>query len=252
MIKLVTDKRQLEFAGGTPFGCKIMSAANAYGLTFKTVEFWVQDGQRAATAKIDGDVLVADNGLDPGEMARFIKMLSPKSVSCAKQAALKLGVPVSRCGRIMFSRSIRNADIKYAPEVNPPIREIYALLCSCGSSTFTPPPFEPFYLDMSHRTRHGAALSVGVRHEGRLAACAVCTAACGESAVISAVACLPQERGHGFASFAVRAIAAMLGRNTAYIFRADGENEKFYRSLGFEDYGDWSETDFGSTVKKKE
>ncbi len=64
------------------------------------------------------------------------------------------------------------ADVK----MNPGPREIYALLEQAESETFPVPEFEPFYMDLSFRTRHGAALSVGVYQGERLAACAVCTA----------------------------------------------------------------------------
>ena len=77
-------------------------------------------------------------------------------------------------------------------ELNPGPRELYSLLKQCETNTFRAPPFEGFYLDLSHRTRHGAAVSVAVRENGgELAACAFSTVQTASLAVISGVAVRP-------------------------------------------------------------
>ena len=242
MIKLVTDIKQLDFLGGTPFGCKIISTANAYGLNCKPVMFWAQDFCKAAMAKVDGSLIIEDNGAQTEELASFINMINPQNISCLKSTALKLGFPSGSAGEIMAFQNGKVLTQKYKAVINPGIREIYGLLSACRTKSFVPPEFEPFYLDMSHRTRHKAALSAGIKRSGRLVSCAVCTAVSKKAAVISAVSCLPEFRRKGFASFAVSSLISLLNRDIVYIFRADGENENFYRSIGFKPYGFWSET----------
>lgn len=121
-------------------------------------------------------------------------------------------------------------------EWNPGPREIYAVLEQAGSEKFPVPEFEPFYMDLAFRTRHGAALTAGVRQGGRLVAIALCSAMTQNAAVVTAVACVPGLRRHGYASSALEQLARKLRRKylyNLYIFRAEGENEEFHRTLGF-------------------
>lgn len=244
MIKIVTDKNQLDFLGDTPFGCKIASALSAYGLECKSVMFWVQNGCKSAVAKIDGNMLIEDNDAQDEELAGFINMVGAQNISCSKSEAIKLGLPISSAGEIMAYKNKISLTQNIKAVINPSIRKIYSLLCKCKTKSFVPPEFEPFYLDMSHRTRHKAALSAGIEDRGKLIACAVCTAVSKHSAVISAVSCLPEYRRKGFASSAVSSLISLLHKDIIYIFRAENENENFYRSMGFEPYSFWSETNF--------
>jgi predicted N-acetyltransferase YhbS len=99
-------------------------------------------------------------------------------------------------------------------------------------------------MDMSYRTRHGAAVSVGIRSGGELAACALCSSLTEHAAVVSAVAVLPQHRRKGLGRSVVAALTSLLNRERVYLFRADGENEEFYRTLGFVPDGGWARIEF--------
>lgn len=179
--------------------------------------------------------------MDAEELRVFLRTLDLKQLSCTAETAEHLGLPVASHGDIMVLHTDHVARGTYADvKVNPGPREIYSLLEQSGSKTFPVPEFEPFYMDLSFRTRHGAALSVGVYQGERLAACAVCTAMTEHAAVIAAVACVPGLRRRGYGRTAVEALASKLNRENIYIFRAEGENEEFYRFLGFEHYGDWA------------
>lgn len=244
MLKLLTEKAP-DVAEETPFGCKIASTAAAYGLHEPFEQFWVQDGG-AVLAKIDSEALLTGaEQMDAEELHAFLRTLDIHKLSCTAETAKRLELPVSARGEIMVLRRENIVKETYADvRVNPGPREIYAVLEQSGSETFPVPEFEPFYMDLSFRTRHGAALSVGVSQGDRLAACAVCSAVTERAAVIACVACVPGLRRHGYGRTAVAALAEKLNRDFLYIFRAEGENEEFYRSLGFEPYGNWTETTF--------
>lgn len=242
MIKIIEAPEQLNFLGETPFGCKIAAAASAYGLDEPFAMFWVQDNSRAVLAKVDDSLLLEDLGAEYGEIAEFIRMLDVKRISCSESAAQKLGLAANSCGEIMVCKSGVKLECSFEVEINPGLRSIYELLCECQTENFVPPEFEPFYMDMSYRTRHGAALSVGIRHGGKLVSCALCSSVTRNSAVISAVACAPEFRRKGFGKAAVSALIAQLNRKNIYIFRADGENEEFYRFLNFTPYSRYADT----------
>lgn len=240
MIKLLTD-RQPDVPDDTPFGCKIRSAAAAYGLHEPFEQFWVQDGG-TIIAKIDNEAVLAEGEhTDMEELAAFLKTLDLQDLACTEETAKDLGLPYNAQGEIMVLRPENIVRSTYADTVmNPGPREIYALLEQAKSESFPVPEFEPFYMDLAFRTRHGAAMTAGVRQGGRLAACALCSAITDNAAVISAVACVPGLRHRGYASTAVSFLAEKLNRGKLFIFRAKGENEAFYQSLGFEHYGEWA------------
>jgi len=243
MIKLIESKNDITASEDNPFGCKIRSVEEAYGIEEAFARFWVQDGG-SLLAKLDDAAVLEDREADWEELAEFLRMLDVKTVSCSEKAAECLGLPVSLCGEIMLLRGpVKSACLPEA-ERNPGLREIYALLSAARSETFLPPEFEPFYMDMSYRTRHGAAMSVGVRSGETLVACAFCASMTEHAAVLSAVAVLPQYRHKGFGRSAVTALAEMLERERIYILRADGANEEFYRSMGFVPDGRWAQIRF--------
>jgi GNAT superfamily N-acetyltransferase len=241
MIQLLTDSLP-DVPDDTPFGCKILSAARVYGLKEPFEQFWVQDGG-TIVAKLDTEaILLEKEGADAEELCAFLRTLDLKTLCCPEETAGHLVFPVSRRGEIMVLHpQEKNAGKSMgADEKAPGPREIYSLLEQAHSEDFPVPEFEPFYLDLSFRTRHGAALSSGVTLDGLLAACAVCTSVTDHAAVISAVVCAPDFRHRGLAGTAVRDLITRLNRPDIYIFRAEGENEEFYRSLGFRHYENWA------------
>ena len=242
MLKLLDSLQQLAVSGDTPFGCKIRSAAAAYGVEKRIAQFWSQEGG-TALAKLDDSAILEEGGqTDWEELAAFLPALDLQRFTCTESAARKMNLPVSSRGEIMLLHPAGDSEKAAADlETNPSLRDIYELLDRVRTDTFAPPEFEPFYMDLSYRIRRGNAFSVGIRREGRLIACALCSAMTERSAILSGVACAPELRRHGFSGSAVRGILSILKKQNVYIFRAEGENEEFYRKLGFQPYGSWAE-----------
>ena len=108
-------------------------------------------------------------------------------------------------------------------ERDPPLSEIYAIVGKVFGFEF-----EPWYLDMSHRIRHG--VSRCRRLEG--SALVIQHEINGE-ALISQVATLPGQRGRGFASRLLSAACAELSDSEVFILCED-KLIPFYRNNGFE------------------
>lgn len=233
MIKKVNLMEELDPFRDTVFGCRIFSTAEAYGLDEPFAQFWTQDN-RAALCKLDDAVtLEADETADLEELLDLMRMAGAKRLLCRAGVAALLDLPQTVSGEIMvYHNTIPEQRVDF--ELNPSPRELYGLLCDCATNTFAPPEFEPFYMDLSHRTRHGAAVAAGIRENGALVSCAICTARTTDSAIISAVATRPERRKEGFGHKALEALLSQLAWKKIYILRAQNENEEFYRSFGFE------------------
>lgn len=241
MIRAVESASALEGFCGNAFACRVRATANAYGFSQPFARFWTQEDKAALCALDDTAILDARPGADFGELAAFLSAAGARTLLCSAEAALALPFPAVS-GEVM-TLTAPVPPMETGVEWNPSPRELHPLLCACETPYFTPPPFEPFYLDVSHRTRHGAAVSVAIRAGDTLAGCAVCCAKTDDAAVLSAVAVRPQYRRQGLGARVVRALASALPRRTLYLFRAAGENEAFYRSLGFVRSGGFSELD---------
>ena len=82
----------------------------------------------------------------------------------------------------------------------PSPRMLYQVLSACQSPSFPVPEFEPFYLDTSHRLRHGTAAAVVLEEAGKPAACALALAVTDTAAAAHSRgggSCFPERNGLG-------------------------------------------------------
>lgn len=120
---------------------------------------------------------------------------------------------------------------------------VYRLLCDAFPDGALP-PFDAFYVDLSHRLRHGLCRIAAVEDPpGTPLACAMTVAEAPDAVVIGAVATAPQRRRRGYASACIRALLAEDAR-PALIAPNDDAAARLYRSLGFSPYGGWAELSF--------
>lgn len=215
----------------SPFGCQIRSKAQAYGFHQLFAQFWT-DGE-AAYGKTDGSVCIAGEITDADEARAFLSAVGTNEVVCSAENAEKLGLNITESGAIL-QKALRNETVHPAEEISP--REIYAVLKANGMVG----EFEPFYLDLSHRMRHGTVRCAGVSADGKTVA--VAAAVLGESAsLISAVAVLPKFHRRGLGTAVVRKMERMLPSGTVYILREESKNEAFYDALGYKPCGAWAQ-----------
>lgn len=213
---------------GSPFGCQILSMAQAYGVDRPFAQFWT-DGT-AAYGKMDGVMRIAGEAADGEEARAFLDAVGAETVVCSAENAERLGLTVQERGEIL---------LKTRPENSTPqagtvsLREMYNVLHDCEMVG----EFEPFYLDLSHRVRHGTARCTALFTEGRMTATAVAVLG-GEENLITAVAVLPEYRRQGLGKAVVRQMEAQLS-GKLWVLRAENENERFYTSLGYAPCGVW-------------
>ena len=208
MIRLAEKLEVLSApCGSSPFGCQIRSKAQAYGFHQSFAQFWT-DGE-AAYGKTDGSVCIAGEITDADEARAFLSAVGTNEIVCSAENAEKLGLNITESGAIL-QKVLRNETVHPAEEISP--REIYAVLKANGMVG----EFEPFYLDLSHRMRHGTVRCAGVSADGKTVA--VAAAVLGESAsLISAVAVLPEFHRRGLGTAVVRKMERMLPSGTVYI-----------------------------------
>ena len=113
------------------------------------------------------------------------------------------------------------------------MRQVYDVLHECDMVG----EFEPFYLDVSHRTRHKTALCTAMYSESEMTAAAVSVFGA-NCTLITAVGVRSAYRRRGLGSAVVRKTEEYLS-GRVYLFRAENENERFYASLGYTPCGTW-------------
>lgn len=242
MIRLTKERQVDALSPDTEAAVKIRCLREAYGTACAFVHFWAGDGG-SAIALMDG---CATAHLAPAEreeallflaMQPEVRALRTDADSAGRFAALYGGQV--QTGTVMTAADMAPLPAS-APAVEPlSPRELYPLLAACFDRL---PPFDAWYVDVSHRVRHGLCRIVGVRNAaGKPAASAMTTAECPGAALIGAVATAPADRGKGFASACVTSLAQTLlaeGRRVL-LSPKNAYAEQLYARLGFIPHGRW-------------
>ena len=213
----------------SPFGCQILSAANAYGFKRPFAQFWADGG--AAYGMLDGVMRIAGCMEDVEEARSFLRAVGATSVVCDLANADRLGLQLEARGAVL-QKTLCGEKTAAAGDVS--LRKLYAVLAENGMAG----AFEPFYLDLSHRVRHGTARCAALYEAGEMAAVAAAMFG-GDAALITAVAVRPTLHRRGLGKRVMAEMEARLGACTAYVLRAEHENERFYASLGYTPCGAW-------------
>lgn len=223
MIKRISTAG--EFAALPPKGVeaqKIRALLHAYGTDYDFCRFFIHNVD-SFLAEMGGSYVLCSGGkCAPEEVAGFLGFNGFSELLCNEkigtQISAILGGRLSLINLMKFVGSAQDFKVERAPA----LREVYEII-----GTVFGFEFEPWYLDMSHRTRHGVArcLKLGgsalvIQHEIN-----------GE-ALISQVATLPAERGKGGASRLLSAVCAELSGSEVYVLCED-RLISFYEKNGF-------------------
>lgn len=222
----------LRLCKGTAFGCKLEALALAYGFSRPFARFWT-DGS-ALYGQLDGALSLSGAPASLEEAAAFIRMLGPETVFGPAEFLQSLGLSSTLAG-LVLAKPLPPAGPLPQPEMD--LRAVHRLLAEAGMAG----PWEPFYLDLSHRLRHNTARAALVCSGGCLAGCAVAGAVTEDAAVLSALAVREGFRRQGLGTKLVAEMEALVPGRTLYAFRAEGENEAFYAGLGFRCAGAWAQ-----------
>lgn len=221
------------------FGCKIASIATAYGFDKKFSCFWMEGHASAAYCLVDDVMILAGMPKNAEETKSFLHMVGAREIMCALRNAELLELPAKLEGDILQKQAEGGKEAglqlpeRESTEIN--IREVYFLLEACEMET----DFEAFYLDLSHRLRHGAAMVFTEYREEMLAGCVVVSSVTESSAIVSAVAVKEAFRLQGIGADLMRQAEHALTGKTLYVFKEKGRHEEFYQALGYHRTDAW-------------
>ena len=200
---------------------KIYALWRSYGTKYDFCRFYKTDG--AVLCAQNGSFVISGNEKrDLEELADFVKISGFSEIFCSEQ----IGKPLTeylRCKRETVNlMRFDGTGVPCETEKETPLEEFYSIL-----KTSFDIEFEPWYLDMSHRIRHGIA---GTRRLG--GSVLVIQHELFGSALLSQIATAPRYRGKGGASRLISAVCAELAQSEVYVLCTD-ELRGFYEKNGF-------------------
>lgn len=199
---------------------KIRSLLLAYGTDYDFCRFFT--AENLILAQLNGDFVISDFGeTDFEELSEFLNFSGFSEIFCSEYLGQtlekRLDVTRENVNLMRFSCVPEKNEL----EILAPADAYRIIKTGFGFE------FEPWYLDMSHRVRHGVSRLYGL--DG--AALAVQYNLNGE-ALISQVATLPEKRGKGCARRLISAVCAELHESEVFVLCEDRLLD-FYGKIGF-------------------
>ncbi len=244
MIRLLEHPQTggLPAVGGDVFGARILSAVQMYG-AYPFCDVWVQQENGVCTAaisRLEGAMTIAICAPpDWQELQEFFRRVPAQTLLGEGGVMQRLGF----CGAsgTVLSRHKPPGEATHTGQI-PRLQDVHGLLRTCAADSFAVPDWEPFYLDLSHRLRHGGAYLTTMSQNGMLAACAMTVAQTAQMAVLGAVAVHPEYRGQGMGSEVVRRLLARLPQTYCAVLCAPDGPRTFYENLGFHGHAVWTQS----------
>ena len=217
------------------FGCRILSAYTAFGDDPRLTTM-LSDGGAALSLKGGSAVLCGKNDPEMTDLLTFLRceeIFSSVNFEYPAEYAVSTG-PVARLEG-GFDPSYARAEAVDAEK----LREIYPVIVS-DLPEIASQPFDAWYVELSHRLRHGNARIYAVRENGKIVSVAMTAAESDGAAVIGFVRTLKEYRGRGFASGLCRLLGGELQREnkTVYI-SCSADRLPFYEDIGYRYAYDW-------------
>ena len=218
---------------------RVGALMEAYGTQVPFIEF-LTDGKGSLLSVMDGvGVLYAPAPIDE-EWENFLLFYGNFSVLYTDTATGEL---LAQHGWQMNGGTVlhfegENPSEAQKTEENPSLPAVHALLSNCFTDF---PPLDGWYVDISHRLRHGHCHIAAVMEENRPVSVALTVAEAGNGAVLGQVATDKAFRKRGYAGICVRSLISRMQGKDLYIIPVDEYAESLYTSLGFRPRGSWAE-----------
>ena len=201
---------------------KIRALYQAYGTGYDFCKFYKQGS--AVLAYLDKNcVLYSDNGVDFDELSDFLLMNGFNDLFCTEETAnclLKhLSADCQTVVAMQFSGKPMQSDIIETDSLS----ELFGII-----STGFDIDFEPWYLDMSHRIRHGVSRAFKLSDTAAL----VVQHNINGEALLSQIAVVPAARRQGLASKLIKAVCYELFPSKCYVI-CEPKLCGFYQKVGF-------------------
>lgn len=235
MILRVEKEEDLNaFEQADLFSVRIKSLLKAYGTGYNFVEFYKQlDSNGVITAimsRLDSDLTLSHRCADMQELVWFIEALHCSSLLTDENFDYP---KVFEYGIIMFSD--KKAEL---PDVDAAVDEYPKLMDLFDFQNYERVDFESWYVDLSHRIRHGCAAAASLNIDGLIVSSGIFSSIYNGSAVLISVLTRPEFRGRGFGRYLVTNLMCRVpGR--VFLMREQNKNEEFYSRCGFKNCGRW-------------
>ena len=235
MIEKIKSENELFSFGNTDiYSIRIMSLLKAYSVKYDFAAFYRQitDGEITAVfSRLDNDVTlsIAENA-DLLELEEFFTVTGFSSLLCDGGISFNF-----RCSEGVVMKSGKKLELhkSYASiDRYPKLMEMFNML------DYPTADFEAWYVDASHRIRHGCAQAFTLNVGGEIVSSAMFSSIYKNNAILSAVSTNPEFRNMGYASTLVSELICDFNGDV-YLMREADKNESFYKRLGFENIGLW-------------
>lgn len=207
------------------YGYKIRSYLNAYGTEYDFCKLFANEN--GGVVLVYNSTLVADGSFDESELAGFIQMLKPITVEVPDYISLELDEQYSRTERTLFKAP---DDICCSEKIDVKRNAFIADCFSILSEAFGITEFDEWYVDISHRIRHGVS-------DIYLYKTTTVTKAFDINGFVflSHIATAKSDRGQGTAGKLLKRLCESLKKDCkdVYLYSKE-ERYTFYLSLGFE------------------
>lgn len=202
---------------------KIRALFDAYGTKYDFCRFYRQGNGYISV--LDGSVVVCEDvACDYTELADFIRMQGFSDIFCSETAGKKLANALDGNCELVNLMKFSDGRSKCDFRTDMSLSDVFAIIREGFDIEF-----EPWYLDMSHRVRHGVTRCCTVDNKAAL----VIQHDINGEALLSQVASLKAHRGEGFAKKLVSSVAASLAPSEVFVV-CKNSLTGFYEKCGFE------------------
>lgn len=217
------------------FSVKIFSLFRAYGTKYPFIRFYAQKNNIEVTAVIcilDNDITVSyiQNKADIEELTEFVNVMGFSTLLCDDDFVLAREYD---SGIVMSSERKTEIACDYTD-----VDEYPYLFDLFNFVDYGNVDFESWYVDISHRIRHGCAKAVTLNVDSEIISSAIFSSIYENDAILTAVQTKPEFRKSGYASALVSAMCCDV-TGTVFLMREKDKNESFYKKLLFDNIGKW-------------
>ncbi len=207
------------------YGYKIRSLLNAYGASYDFCKLYTND--EGGTILTYNSTLIADGKFDESELDGFIEMLCPMTVEAPANICLDLSDDYVQTERTLFKAP---KGLYCGEEINVKHNAFIADCFPIISEAFGITEFDEWYVDISHKIRHGVS-------DIYLYKTTTVTKAFDINGFVflSHIATANEDRGQGNASKLIKWLCEKYEKECKEIYLySKAERYTFYLSLGFE------------------
>ncbi len=219
---------------------RILGLKNAYGLSVSFLRFYA-DGEGSIASVIDGFCVFHSPARPTEEWLTFLRIVP--DVQCIHTNEITCELIVKSFGLSAEKGLVMRLEKAQGSVIaleTPQLQQLYYTLLQDVFSAVIP-PFEGWYVDISHRVRHGVCHIAVKQVDGRPVSCAMTVAETDTAALVGYVATKASYRGRGYASDCINTLLRALPQSTVYISPNSMQAKTIYEKCGFSADAQWME-----------